>query len=68
MGVPPLAGFFAKIEVFLSALGSSLYFPALIAILSSVVSSFYYVRLIKTMYFEKKKKKLLAFQLIIHVL
>lgn len=57
MGVPPLAGFFAKIEVFLSALGSSLYFPALIAILSSVVSSFYYVRLIKTMYFEKKEEE-----------
>jgi len=55
-GVPPLAGFFAKLEIFVSALGSSLYFASFIAILSSVVSSFYYIRLVKTMYFEKKEE------------
>jgi len=52
-GVPPLAGFFAKLEIFVNCLGSSLFFASLIAILSSVISSFYYIRLIKTIYFEK---------------
>lgn len=60
-GVPPLAGFFAKMEIFISALGSSLYITSIIAILSSVVSSFFYVRLIKTMYFEKTKKNVFVF-------
>lgn len=53
-GVPPLAGFFAKMEIFLGALGSSLFLTSTIAILSSVVSAFFYVRIVKTMYFEKK--------------
>jgi NADH-quinone oxidoreductase subunit N len=53
-GVPPLAGFYAKMAVFLSAIGSSLIFVSLIAILCSVVSSVYYIRLIKIMYFEPK--------------
>lgn len=52
-GVPPLIGFFAKMEIFVSALGSSLFFASIVAILSSVVSSYYYIRLIKAMYFEK---------------
>jgi NADH-quinone oxidoreductase subunit N len=60
-GVPPLVGFFAKMEIFLAALGSSLFFASLIAILSSVVSSFYYIRLIKTMYFEKKEENSYCF-------
>jgi len=55
-GIPPLAGFFAKLEIFVSALESSLYFASLVAILSSVVSSFFYIRLVKTMYFEKKEE------------
>jgi NADH-quinone oxidoreductase subunit N len=54
-GVPPLAGFFAKMQIFISALSSSLFFVSLVLILSSVVASFYYIRLIKTMYFEIKK-------------
>jgi NADH-quinone oxidoreductase subunit N len=60
-GVPPLAGFFAKMEIFLSALSSSLFFVSIIAILSSVVASFYYIRLIKTMYFEKKRENSFVF-------
>ena len=60
-GVPPLVGFFAKMEIFLAALGSSLFFASVIAILSSVVSSFYYIRLIKTMYFEKKEENSYCF-------
>jgi NADH-quinone oxidoreductase subunit N len=61
-GVPPLAGFFAKMEIFISALSASLFFVSLVVILSSVISSFYYIRLIKTMYFEVKKKNTFYFQ------
>jgi len=60
-GVPPLAGFFAKMEIFLSALSSSLFFASTVAILSSVVASYYYIRLIKTMYFEKKRENSFIF-------
>lgn len=60
-GVPPLAGFFAKMEIFLAALSSSLFFASLVSILLSVVSSFYYIRLIKTMYFEKKEENTYVF-------
>jgi len=52
-GVPPLAGFYAKIQVFLASIESCLYFIAIIGILSSVISTFYYIRIIKTVYFEK---------------
>lgn len=60
-GVPPLAGFFAKMEIFLSVLSSSLFFASVIVILSSVVASYYYIRLIKTMYFEKKRENSFVF-------
>jgi len=60
-GVPPLAGFFAKMEIFINALGSSLYFASFIAILSSVISSYYYIRLIKSMYFEKNNENSFIF-------
>jgi len=60
-GVPPLAGFFAKMEIFVSALGSSLYFASIVAILSSVISSFFYIRLIKSIYFEKKDNNVFIF-------
>jgi NADH-quinone oxidoreductase subunit N len=53
-GVPPLAGFYAKMVIFLSALSSGLVLVSLIAILASVISSVYYIRLIKIMYFEPK--------------
>lgn len=52
-GIPPLAGFCSKFYIFFAALGSSLYFLAIIGVLTSVVSCFYYIRLIKIMYFEK---------------
>jgi len=52
-GVPPLAGFYAKSYVFLSALDSSLYFLTIFAILFSVLSAFYYIRFIKIIYFDK---------------
>jgi len=52
-GIPPLVGFYAKTIVFLCALDSSLFFLALMSILISVISTFYYLRVIKSVYFEK---------------
>ena len=51
-GIPPLAGFYAKFIVLFGALTSDLYTVALFGVLTSVVSAFYYLRLIKVMYFE----------------
>ena len=51
-GIPPLVGFFAKMGVFLSVLHAKYYFVALLAVLCSVVSTFYYIRIIKILYFE----------------
>lgn len=51
-GIPPMIGFLAKMSVFLSVVGISFYFVALISILFSVVSTFYYIRIIKVLYFE----------------
>lgn len=51
-GIPPLIGFFAKIGIFLSVLHAQYYFVALLAILCSVISTFYYLRIIKISYFE----------------
>ena len=55
-GIPPLAGFYAKAGLFLAALSSSQYLLAVIGVLTSVVSSYYYIRLVKIMYFEKSNK------------
>ena len=52
-GFPPMIGFLVKISVFLTAIESSMFFVALISILCSVVGTFYYIRLIKILYFEK---------------
>ena len=52
-GVPPLAGFFAKMYVFLAAMDASLYLLSVVAVLTSCVGAYYYIRLIKIMYFEK---------------
>jgi len=48
-GIPPLAGFFAKFYVLLAALDAGLYTLAVIGVLSAVVGSFYYLRIIKLM-------------------
>ena len=51
-GIPPLIGFIAKLGIFLGVIGISFYFVALTSILFSVVSTFYYIRIIKVLYFE----------------
>lgn len=52
-GFPPMIGFLVKVGIFLTAIESSMYFLALISILCSVIATFYYIRVIKIMYFEK---------------
>jgi len=52
-GVPPLAGFCAKMYVFFSAMEASMYTLAIIGVLTSCVGAYYYIRLIKIMFFEK---------------
>lgn len=54
-GVPPLAGFYAKMSIFLATIGSSLIYASVFAILTSVISSYYYIRIIKNLYFEKRE-------------
>jgi NADH:ubiquinone oxidoreductase subunit 2 (subunit N) len=51
-GIPPMVGFLAKIGVFLVVVKSSAYLIAIFSILFSVVSTFYYIRLVKVLYFE----------------
>lgn len=53
-GFPPLIGFLAKTNIFLTAIKSYYYFVSLLAILCSVVSTFYYLRIIKILFFENK--------------
>ena len=53
-GVPPLVGFLAKAGVFIVAIESSMYFVAFISILCSVISTFYYLRVIKVILFEQR--------------
>ena len=52
-GIPPLAGFFAKLYVFLAAIDAGLVALAVIGVLASVVGAFYYVRIVKVMYFDE---------------
>ena len=52
-GMPPLAGFFAKFYVFLAAIKAGLYALAVIGVLASVVGAYYYLRIVKMMYFDE---------------
>ena len=56
-GIPPLAGFFAKFYIFKSVIEQSLYFLAIVGLLSTVVAAFYYLRIIKIIYFDEEKEK-----------
>jgi NADH-quinone oxidoreductase subunit N len=56
-GIPPLAGFFAKFYVFKSVIEQSMYFLAIVGLLSTVVAAFYYLRIIKIIYFDEEKEK-----------
>jgi NADH-quinone oxidoreductase subunit N len=52
-GIPPLAGFFGKLYVFWAAISAELYTLAIIGVLSSVVAAYYYLRIVKLMYFDE---------------
>ena len=52
-GIPPFIGFFGKLYVFIAAIESQLYILAVLGVLASVISTFYYLRIIKGMYFDE---------------
>jgi NADH-quinone oxidoreductase subunit N len=52
-GIPPLAGFFGKLFVFLAAVKAGLYILAVLGVLASVVGAYYYLRIIKIIYFDE---------------
>ena len=56
-GIPPLAGFFAKFYIFTAVIEESMYFLAIVGLLSTVIAAFYYLRLIKIIYFDLEKEK-----------
>ncbi|MBA1340280.1 MAG: NADH-quinone oxidoreductase subunit N [Pelagibacterales bacterium] len=55
-GIPPLGGFFAKFYVFMSVVENEMYMLAIIGLLTTVISAFYYLRIIKTIYFDELTK------------
>jgi len=57
-GIPPLAGFFGKMYVFLAAVEAEFYGLAVIGVLTSVIAAYYYLKIVKVMYFEEAAEKL----------
>ena len=56
-GIPPLGGFFAKFYVFIAVIESELYFLAIVGLITTVISAFYYLKIIKLIYFDDNKKE-----------
>ena len=54
-GIPPLAGFFGKFYIFLSAIESGLYVLATLGVIASVIAAYYYLKIVKLMYFDEAK-------------
>jgi NADH-quinone oxidoreductase subunit N len=57
-GIPPLAGFFAKFYVFLAAINAGLFTLSVVGVLTSVVGAFYYLNIVRVMYFDEPLAKL----------
>ncbi len=55
-GIPPLAGFFAKFYIFMAVIEKSMYFLAIVGLLSTVVAAYYYLKIIKIIYFDSEKE------------
>ena len=55
-GIPPLAGFFAKFYIFMAVVENEMYTLAIVGLVTTVISAFYYIRIIKVMYFDEPKK------------
>ncbi len=56
-GIPPLVGFFAKFYIFTAVVEQSMYTLAIIGLLSTVIAAFYYLRIIKVIYFDPEKER-----------
>ena len=52
-GIPPFAGFFGKFYIFIAALKADLILLAVLGVISSVISAYYYLRIIKVLYFDE---------------
>ncbi len=57
-GIPPLAGFFGKFYVFIAALKAGLVMLAVVGVVSSVIAAYYYLRIVKLMYFDEEKTEI----------
>ena len=57
-GIPPLAGFWGKLYIFIAAIEARLFWSAVLGVLSSVVASYYYLRIVKVMYFDEGAESL----------
>lgn len=57
-GIPPMAGFFGKLLIFQSAISTGMYSIAVIGVLTSVVAAYYYLRIIKVMFFDEANEEL----------
>jgi NADH-quinone oxidoreductase subunit N len=55
-GIPPLAGFFAKFYAFLPAVRAGLYWLAVIGVVASVIGAYYYLRIVKIMFFDEARQ------------
>ena len=56
-GIPPLAGFFAKFYIFMAVIEQSMFFLAIVGLLATVIAAFYYLRIIKVIYFDNEIEK-----------
>mgnify|MGYP003311628409 FL=1 len=56
-GIPPLAGFFAKFYIFVAVINEKMYYLAIVGLLATVIAAFYYLRIIKIIYFDPEKEK-----------
>ena len=57
-GIPPMAGFWGKLYIFIAAIEAQLYVPAVLGVVFSVVAAYYYVRIVKVMYFDEPAEAL----------
>jgi NADH-quinone oxidoreductase subunit N len=57
-GIPPLGGFFAKFYVFMAVIENEMYALAIIGLLTTVISAFYYLKIVKIIYFDELKEEL----------
>ena len=55
-GIPPLAGFFAKFYIFMAVIKVEMYMLAIMGLITTVISAFYYLRIIKVIYFDESKE------------